>query len=253
MSEVSRVTFDNILRFGLMVQKVHGTTIRFETGQRGTHLETMTLPNDLDLIRLFQRLRNEALLTRLEDAAIKPSIYFHVPGIDIRVDSANDDQGDGVSFGIAVPPSSDILEDAKKLDKKNEVEEYRVYDDYQTTFVWAVINGMQHMVGQNPSLSTTFTPSLAKYIESWSEVFDRNFQLTLGEQGGGRLGVFSTIEEAGVWTLEGAMLAISMAAVTSTPVLYSGYLNESIKYRFVGDSFKDAATLLDLTLRVVGA
>ncbi|KAF8878270.1 hypothetical protein CPB84DRAFT_1751936 [Gymnopilus junonius] len=251
-------TFDQVVYFARLVQQVPGATLHLvadnKDHDRENKEETVPLPNDSSLVQAFQRLHGEAIVPGVSPEN-KGTIHLLVAGMDVCISPANESvpatRGD--SLIVVITPCSDeeeitLTQNQDSLNWKN-ANEYHIFDDYLTSFVWAADkDGHKEEVSED-SLTAVFSSSLAGNLRKWTDIYNTNFRLQGCDQGSG-LDVFPTVPEIITWTIEGAILSTRMAATTGIAVAYSAYLRHGNEYRFVGNAARDAATLVDLVLRL---
>ncbi|KAF8878284.1 hypothetical protein CPB84DRAFT_349197 [Gymnopilus junonius] len=250
-------TFDQVLYFARLTQQVFGATLlHLMTDSNGveTQEEAVSLPNDIHLVQAFQRLQGEAVAP---DASPKSKSTVHLLMADMVISISPAAQSiqatRGDAFIVRITPCSDEEVNTptqnQDLSKRQNTHQYHVFDDYLTSFVWAASKDGHKEEVLDDGLARVFSSSLAGNLRNWTDIYNTNFRLQGCDQGSG-LDVFPTVPEIITWTIEGAILSTRMAASTGIAVVYSAYLRHGNEYRFVGKATRDAATLVDLVLRL---
>ncbi|KDR70473.1 hypothetical protein GALMADRAFT_885831 [Galerina marginata CBS 339.88] len=246
-------TYDQILYFARLLQQIHGTTLHFTSADEdGVREETIPLPNDIRLIESFQRLHGEDV----NPDGKSVTVHLEVAGVNISItrSSGGEEALPRDTFDVTTTPCQEkAASDGETIIPKPEggqiTHEYHVFDDYQTSFVWAAsAAGLRDEV-LDEDLPSTLTRTLASDLRRWTNVYDSNFCLQGCDLGSG-LDIFRTVPEIVTWTTEGAILSIRIAVASSLPVVYSAYLRAGNEYRFVGNTLRDGATLVKLVLRL---
>jgi len=232
-------TYDQCTHFALLIQLVPEMALRFVPADDSEcQQETVPLPNDVHLKQALQRLRDEA--------SSSATLHLEVAGIDIHITRSHEYASGGDAFTVTI-----FADDEKIFDVQGQkTHEYRIFDDYQTSFVWAASSdGLKDPVSDD-ELPIIFTPLIADALTKWTDTYNNSFSEQECDQGSGR-DVFPTVAEIVTWTIEGAALSARIASFTTPiPVVYSAYLREGKECRFVGDPVKDGTTLVDLVLQL---
>lgn len=242
-SKGTQFTYDQCTHFALLMQLVPGMALRFVPADDSERQEeTIPLPNDVHLKQALQRLRDET--------SSSTTLHLQVAGTDIQVTRSHEDASDGDAFTVTIFANDEKISDSQGVREKRKTHEYRVFDDYQTSFVWAASSDGLNDPVSDDELHIIFTPLIADALKKWTNAYNNSFSRQKCDQGSGR-DVFPTVAEIVIWMIEGAVLSARIAAFTSPiPVVYSAYLREGKEYRFVGDPVKDGRTLVDLVVRM---